>query len=444
MYDLSADLQKFYDVHVRLGGDRRKKLGECRDTNLDRIDNGLDELADETKQPHPHPIDFKNQGGYAMHTINQAADNDYDIDVALIFRKEDIPEDPLEARQRVCDALTKKSGNFSKDPEARTNAVTVWYDDGYHLDFAVYRTWADFFGTSYTEHASTEWKRREPMEVNDWFAKRVSDQSPKAGLFYTPKVAEGQMRRIVRFLKWFCRSRTSWCLPGGMVVSTVVAESYRPDGDRDDVALYKTMVALRDRLKASTEVRSPVDPSQKLTEREDVLKQVERLRDNLDSAVGKLSALFEDSCTRERARFAWDWVFNHEFWAKKEEKVEKASAGERALPFTVQIECGLAKRQGWLTYRKYPSAAFVLPKGISLKFSVVSTNTPQPYSIHWIVDNEGDEATDEKQQHWEKTDPICWTSTKYKGTQTMTCQLERDGRVLAKSRHVVKISGGRW
>src|ERR1700688_5080375 len=143
MYDLSGDLHKFYDDHVRLGGDRRKRLGECRDTNLSRIDNGLDELAKETNRPHPHPINYNNQGGYAMHTLNQAADNDYDIDVALIFRKEDIPDDPQKARQLVCDALTKKSRNFSKDPEVRTNAVTVWYDDGYHLDFAVYRTGTD-------------------------------------------------------------------------------------------------------------------------------------------------------------------------------------------------------------------------------------------------------------------------------------------------------------
>ncbi len=261
----------------------------------------------------------------------------------------------------------------------RTNAVTVWYEDGYHLDFAVYRTSVDFFGARYTEHASTEWERRDPMEVNDWFTKRVSEQSPKASLFYTPKVADGQMRRIVRFLKWFCRSRTSWCLPGGMVVSTLVAECYKPDGDRDDVALYNTMAALCNRLKCSTEVTSPVDSSKKLTAREEVSKQVGRLRDNLDSTLSELSVLSDSDCNRERARSAWDWVFNHEFWVKKESKEEKA-ASPTALPYAVQIECGLSKRQGWSPYRKYPSGKFVLPKGLSLKFSVVSTNAPQPYS----------------------------------------------------------------
>ncbi len=116
MYNLSTELQEFYDDHVRLGTDRRKKLADCRDANLARINNGLDEMAEEDKCPRPHPTDRKNQGGYAMHTLNQAVDNDYDIDVALIFKKEDIPDDPLKARQRVCDALTKKGGAFRKSP----------------------------------------------------------------------------------------------------------------------------------------------------------------------------------------------------------------------------------------------------------------------------------------------------------------------------------------
>ena len=76
-----------------------------------------------------------------MHTLNQAEHNDYDIDVAVVFEKGDLPEDPLKARQRVRDALLKRCDNFTKEPEARHNAVTVWYQDGYNIDFAVYRTW---------------------------------------------------------------------------------------------------------------------------------------------------------------------------------------------------------------------------------------------------------------------------------------------------------------
>jgi len=437
MYDITADLQTFYDTHVRLGDARRKQLADYRDLNITRLNSGLDDLAAETGRAHAHPYDWKNQGGYAMHTLNQDpnGDNDYDIDIALIFTKDDLPDNPLAARQRVRDALVKRCTNFTKEPEARINAVTVWYAEGYHIDFAVYRTYTDYLGITRIEHASTEWKRRDPMEVNNWFAERVATLSPTPNLLlgYYPKVADGQMRRIVRFLKWFCRSRTSWSLPGGMVVSALVAEPgvYKPNNDRDDYALYNTMVSLRDRLKLSCQVFNPVDTSQELTGKTEVQNQVMRLRGNLDTAIVKLAILFDQqNCTREKARFAWDWVFNHDFWAKKEKVDKSLTASERTVgPYSVTIRCDLAKRENGLTYKQYPSGSSVLPKGIALKFSVVSTNVPPPYSVRWIVQNEGDEACEAKQLSWEILDSQTtkWTSTAFKGRHRMTCHPSQSG-----------------
>jgi len=384
-----------------------------------------------------------------MHTLNKDPnnDNDYDIDVALIFYKDEIPENPLKARQRVRDALCKRCTNFTKEPEARTNAVTVWYAEGYHIDFAIYRTYVDEFGIKHIEHASTEWKRRDPIEINNWFAECVSTLSPKANptFGYYPKVADGQMRRIVRFIKWFCRSRTSWSLPGGMIVSTLIAESgvYKANSERDDIALYETMVALHNRLTVSCKVYNPVDNSQELTGKTEVLNQVVRLRDNLEIAVDKLKVLFDQSCTREKARFAWDWVFNHEFWAAKESKkaIEFADVST-VTKYSLIIRCDLAKYEKGPTYRQYLSGSSRLPKGVALKFSVVSTNVPQPYSVRWIVNNEGDEAQEAEQLCWESSDSATtkWTSTAYKGNHRMTCQIEKNGQIMAETIHIVKIN----
>lgn len=450
MYDISSDLQCFYDHYVRLGGKLRQQLAGYRDLNITRLKNGLDDLAKETNRPHPHPYDSKNQGGYAMHTLNQDPnnDNDYDIDIALIFHKDEIPENSLKARQRVRDALCKRCTNFTKEPESRTNAVTVWYAEGYHIDFAIYRTYVDEFGIERIEHASTEWKRRDPMEINNWFAECVSRSSPKANpIFgYYPRVAEGQMRRIVRFLKWFCRSRTSWSLPGGMIVSTLIAESgvYKANGDRDDIALYDTMVALHNRLTVSCKVYNPVDKSQELTGKTEVFNQVIRLRDNLKVAIDKLEVLFDQSCTREKARFAWDWVFNHQFWAEKESKKLIEFANVNAIArYSLIIRCDLAKYENGPTYKQYLSGSSILPKCVALKFSVVSTNVPQPYSVRWIINNEGDEAQEAEQLCEESSDSgtTKWTGTAYKGTHRMTCQIEKNGQVMAKAVHIVKIKG---
>jgi hypothetical protein len=377
-----------------------------------------------------------------MHTLNQAEENDYDIDVALLFNKEDLPSDPLAARQRVRDALLKRCDRFSKDPEARTNAVTVWYEDGYHVDFAIYRTWKDAWGASHIEHASTEWTRRDPTEIKDWFARQVAERSPKAGFLSDPKVPLGQMRRIVRFLKRFCRSRASWSLPGGMVVSTLVDEVYRPDPNRDDIALYDTIVALRNRLRSSTTVRNPVDRSQELTSNAEVLTQVQGLRDKLEMAVDKLAVLFQSDCTRERARSAWDWVFNHAYWGKVEDTLEEVTrAVVPAAPCRVTIRCDLAKSREGATYRQYANGSTQLPKGVWLKFTVASTNAASPYTVRWTVNNRGDEASRANDLSWNRVGMACWTSTRYKGIQTMTCEIERNGLVLARATHYVKIKG---
>jgi cyclic GMP-AMP synthase DncV-like protein len=74
-----------------------------------------------------------------MHTLNRHPDNEYDIDTAVIFAEESLPADPLAARKRVAEALNLSGAPFSRDPEARTNAVTVWYAAGHHVDLAVYR-----------------------------------------------------------------------------------------------------------------------------------------------------------------------------------------------------------------------------------------------------------------------------------------------------------------
>jgi hypothetical protein len=64
MFDMHKKLNQFYDEHVRLGKERQT-LAEHRDTNLDRLKAGLDKLK------YPSSFDHRDQGSYAMYTINQ-------------------------------------------------------------------------------------------------------------------------------------------------------------------------------------------------------------------------------------------------------------------------------------------------------------------------------------------------------------------------------------
>lgn len=327
MFDMHNELYEFYDQYVRLTTKQRNDLAGYRDVNMNRLNLGLDRLG------HPRPQRSCDQGSFAMRTTNQHPDNDYDIDRAIIFAQDDLPASPLDARKRVRDAMIEGGGNFKKEPEARTNAVTVWYQEGHHVDLAVHRIRIDDWGNEIVEHAGVAWTPRDPVQITEWFKKRVKDLSPTQdrGANVEPK----QLRRVVQLLKKFSKSRSYWVLPGGLVISTLAVECYRCDYHRDDVALYQTMLLIRNRLSICTEVLNPVDRTQKLTYKQEYVNQVERLEEKLGSAIDGLQPLFKPDCSRIDAIKAWNSVFQHPYWEGLLE-VEEAKARGESLRKAIQ------------------------------------------------------------------------------------------------------------
>ena len=464
MIDLHDTMNEFYRDHVRLDSDERSKLAGYRDTNLKRLKSGLDKLGEENDTTYAYYQYYRNQGSYAMFTLNQHPDNEYDIDIAIVFKKADLPSSALKTRQRIADAFKTVSGNFSQEPEARRNAVTVWYAEGYHIDFAVYRTYEDTFGRTIIEHAGPEWTERDPMEVTNWFKNTVNQSSPSREDGAT--VDDLQMRRIVQWLKSFTKSRSSWNLPGGLIISVLVDECYQPDDYRDDVALYYTMVAICNRLVQNTEVDSPVSTSELLTNKENYKKQVERLQDKLDSAITKLAPVFEEDCTKDEAMSVWNSVFNHPFWAEAVEEEpetgDHSGIEERALVLsnTAKPVLDRAEHQQALPWncvkknrvRLYAytylgknvklgglnSDGRTIKNGLDLKY-VVKTNIRGHYRVFWQVVNTGRHAQSVgggRGDVFESDDSnplIRWERSEYTGKHWIECFIVQDGICVARS-----------
>ena len=464
MFDLHDTMNQFYSDHVRLDSDERKKLAGYRDTNLERLKSGLDKLGEEHDKTYAYYQYYRNQGSYAMFTLNQHPDKEYDIDIAIVFKKDDLPSSALKARQRIADAFKKAAVNFSKDPEARPNAVTVWYAEGYHIDFAVYRTYEDTFGRTIIEHGGPDWTKRDPMEVTNWFNDAVNSASPSQEDGAT--VDDYQMRRIVQFLKAFTKSRSSWNLPGGLIISVLVNECYQPNYYRDDVALHDTMVAIHNRLLINTEVDSPVSTSESLTNKEEYKKQVERFRDKLDSAITNLAPLFEDDGTTDKAMKAWNKVFDHPFWAEEEED-ESETADDSGIDERVVVSSDIAKPElgrashqesiPWAFNKKHrvqlyaytylgkkiklsglKSDGRTIKSGLDLKY-VVKTNVRGSYQIFWQVVNTGSHAESDGGRRGkiiESNDPnplVHWEESLYTGKHWIECFIVKDGICVARS-----------
>jgi hypothetical protein len=438
IFDANNHLITFYAKHVRLGRARHVALAERRESCLNLLEDGLRRLGDKRHREYRSYVRVFNQGSYAMHTLNQHPKKEYDIDVAVIFKEEDLPTTSLRARQRVADALRASLNNFATKPLARTNAVTAWYDEGQHVDLAVYRKVTDSSGLSYLEHAGPTWRQRDPREISRWFFAHDKALSPKRVL--GASVGKGQFRRVVRLVKAFARSRLSWQLPGGLILSTLVAEVYQPDPDRDDVAFYKTLVALQSRLKKTPKVHYPVPPGNAFTDKPEVAAQVGRLLEKLDFVLPHLEILKKPACLQSEALRAWDWVFYHSYWR---EKARQAELAELIEPEVLQIRVGLADHENGPIKSNRRGVNVVVSKGTWLRFSLRRRlDIESPFIVRWEIRNHEDvaiRAEDRRQEHV-GNETTHWQEASHEGRHSVICKIIKDGKVLARGIRPIRVT----
>ena len=407
MFDASKDFDKFYKNDVVLPQSDQQELRDKKRINVDRLKSGLKTYNDEYKTDYKVAED-RVQGSMAMSTVIQNDKHDYDIDVAIIFDKSNIGDmGPLQARRLVKAALDYKSGQFTNKAEVKTNCVRIRYQDGYHVDFAVYRRYRKDGETNYTyEHAGTTWSYRDPAAITDWFLKEIKDKGT-------------DLRKVIRLSKMFCKSRDTWVnLPGGLIQSVVIDECFNEAGRIDEI-FYNTMVAVHDRLEKSNEVCNPTDPSISILTAQNHYDKVKNWCSRLGMQLDKLSVLFEDGCTRKEALDAWYGFFNHSYWSTESAVCEMAAVSkaynldsrqsfrdtEQFIEdqgviindhYWAQITCEIESKG----FRKQPIDSFFsrftwlrryIPRGPKLYFEL-RTDAPSYDAIWWKVRNVGAEA----------------------------------------------------
>lgn len=303
MFDLSKTFEKFYDEKVSLEGDTKKTLREKKNLNVERLKAGLKDYN------RDHFTNYKiarvlEQGSVAMSTVTKNEENDFDIDVAIIFDEDNIGDiTPRAIKNVVVEALKNKCTNFKTPPEALTNCVRIVYADNYHIDFAIYRAITQEDGTYKYEHAGSEWRPRDPRAINKWF--------------YNKKKENGDcLNKAIKLSKMFCKSRKEWTMPGGLIQTILVSEQiskYKKE-DRLDKLFYHTMVAIRDRLEYNTEVINPTDSTQSILLKKHHEDTMNVFKNRLTTHLKKLDVLFEKDCTLKKAMNAWHEFFNNDFW----------------------------------------------------------------------------------------------------------------------------------
>jgi len=275
-----------------------------------------------------------------MRTMVQDPANDYDIDDGAYFCHDDLKDgdgahlSPLDARQRVCDAL-KWDGRFNQAAEVKNNCVRQAYAAGYHIDVPVYRIMVvkddQNKDTEQFELASGDaWIISDARAVTRWFNNIVGELNEGQ--------ADGsQLRRITKLTKKFAR-RMDWKTKttSGITITKLVVDHFVASADRDDLALRETWKKIRMTLSWSTQVTHPV-VAKNLAEEGDA--QVIYFRDCLKEALDELNVLDNHDCTRTQVREAWDSVFDTDFFSNQPDPdATKRAAAQGSVMNVTKVE----------------------------------------------------------------------------------------------------------
>ena len=321
MIDCGSDVKAFHDQNVTLPGSERDKMRKRRNANRDRLKRNLE------KDVKPTPYEHVSQGSYGMKTMLRDENNDYDIDDGAYFREGVLVGDrgaemsSLDARKMVRNAMD--DGTFKTPPEVKANCVRVHYSEGFHVDIPVYRRVVDEDADeTYFELASSSgWKRSDARDVTSWYEETRKGTSDA-----------NQFRRLNRYLKKHAKSRESWKSRNlsGFVITVLLAETCVLSPDRDDIALYRTMEAMKDRLDGNTVIDHPVTPNETVTSDDPDAKAC-FFRDRLKEALDHLESVYAQDCDRDSALKCWDKVFNTTFFSERYED-EKAKSASLSAP----------------------------------------------------------------------------------------------------------------
>ncbi len=315
MYDLSKELIKFHNDHIRLTDNQRKDMKNRRDANLKRIKNGLENLS------KPNIVESINQGGYAQKTMVQPPESDkesrYDIDLGVVFDEDDAVGAQT-TRSWVRNAIANAATNLKNVPESKKKCVRVVYADGYQCDFPVFQRSLNGFEFVYELSSGNAWDESDPKAMNAWIEEKVSEMSPEESGYY-------QLRRIIRLGKFYNKTHSAHQnrkFPSGLVATALFIEAYGPVEGRDDEAFYETLRNISYRSKDFPVYANDVQVSDdKDTDR--IARLIERAR----KSVEELDDLNNERISQADACKAWKKVFRHSYFDEivEEEKTNTST-----------------------------------------------------------------------------------------------------------------------
>lgn len=314
MGKLQKEFSQFHDT-IKLGTfEENKSLREKRDLLINELAKSLEgEVIPGTETK----LTFTkfDQGSYAMNTGIIPKDDDYDIDVGIIFDIKNSEYDSKKLKQLVYKALNKVA---KRNVTYNRPCVTVKYATGYHVDLAIYAKNDGDIHIAWGKESSNEhiWFKSAPKELKDWIAS-VSNAAKESE----------QFRRCVKALKkWKANVFTSngnTAPPSiGITIQARNAFTYHEDNDFEALisivrnmkgAFTQTVELVDDKFISvrGIEVQLPVEPYKdvyyKMT-----AKQKNNFYDKVDALLEALESAFNKDSDHEACKILRK-IFGNDF-----------------------------------------------------------------------------------------------------------------------------------
>ena len=250
MANLHSSFLEFYDA---------LQIVKTKRDQIIKSHNNLRELIKkEFSAKHPeYTIGFWIQGSWKMKTTIRTNDDECDLDDGFYITPEpDVTSTTVKNWvQEAVDEVTNAGASH------KNKCIRVQYVGGYHIDIPVYVKSSFDKRWEHPKMATRDngYILSDPKELCDWFAAKKKNND--------------QLVRIISYMKAWSDD-VKHTMPPGLALTILAAENQVRD-ERDDIALLKTLKAIRNRLNVSFACIVPATP------RDNVLSDFEDRKDQI-------------------------------------------------------------------------------------------------------------------------------------------------------------------
>jgi hypothetical protein len=269
MADCNTEFTQFLEK-IQLSKSKVDNLRTSRDAIRGKIENYY-------KDKKVNIPKFVGQGSFKVKTGIFQSGEDYDIDHGVYLQH--LPEKKVDwpKTETVRDGIKEALKNHTESPlEDKTSCIRVQYKKEYHVDLSIY---GEFEGKTYLARKGNEqWVVNDPRLFTNWVLQKI-------------KANGEQLRSVIKYIKKWAYFNGWIDNISGFFITILVGNHFMPVAERDDSALYHTLLNLTNYLKNNRKIIRPVEPIQNLTgsfteaEMDKMITRFEDFRDKAKDAV---------------------------------------------------------------------------------------------------------------------------------------------------------------